>query len=102
MNRERIISFLGLAIRAGKVCKGESLCEKAVRDNTAELVIVAEDASDNTKKRFSDKCKFYETEYREYGTKEELGRMTRSENRAVLTINDKGMANKLSDMIDSE
>lgn len=102
MTEQRIISFLGLAIRAGKVCKGESICERAIRDNLAELVIVAGDASANTKKRFSDKCKFYETEYREFSTKEQLGKLTRSENRAVLTVNDKSMTNKLLKMIESE
>ena len=36
------------------------------------LVIVAEDASANTKKLFHDKCSMVKSRYKEYGTKEEL------------------------------
>ena len=59
MNEKKILSLLGLAFRAGKVVSGEFAVKEAVRGQTAELVLVAGDASDNTKKLFHDKCSFY-------------------------------------------
>lgn len=53
--------MLGLAQRAGKVASGEFSTEKAVKSKKAFLVVVASDASDNTKKMFSDMCTFYKS-----------------------------------------
>ena len=52
MKNDGIISLLGIAKRAGKVVSGEFATEKEVKAGYAELVIVAQDASDNTKKKF--------------------------------------------------
>ena len=50
MKKNKILSLLGLATRSRNVVSGEFMTEKAVKNYSAELVIVAEDASDNTKK----------------------------------------------------
>ena len=51
MQNNRILSSLGLAQKAGCIASGEYAVEKAVKGGLASLVIVAEDASDNTKKK---------------------------------------------------
>ena len=56
---KKVYGTLGLAMKAGKVVSGEFMTEKAIRDGMASLVIVAEDASANTKKKFKDSCSFY-------------------------------------------
>ena len=48
-NRSKSLGTLGLAMKSGNVVSGEFLTEQAIRAGTARLVIVAEDASDNTK-----------------------------------------------------
>ena len=53
-NKKKIFSLIGLATRARKTVSGEFATEKAVKSFKACLVIVAEDASDNTKKLFQD------------------------------------------------
>lgn len=95
MANDRILSFLGLATKAGKVVSGEFSVEKAVKSMHAKLVIVAEDASDNTKKLFSDKCKFYHVPYVVYGNKESLGLATGKMFRATVAITDDGFAKSL-------
>ena len=52
MNKNKIKSLIGLATKARKVVSGEFSTEKAVRSGQAKLVVIAEDASDNTKKKF--------------------------------------------------
>ena len=71
MKQDKILSMLGLAEKAGKLASGEFSTEKAVKSHQACLVVVAEDASDNTKKMFTNMCEFYEVPIYFYGTKEE-------------------------------
>ena len=59
-NRSKSLGTLGLAMKSGNVVSGEFLTEQAIRAGTARLVIVAEDASDNTKKKFCNSCSYYQ------------------------------------------
>ena len=91
-DNKKILSMFGLAARAGKIASGEFQTETAVKSQTAYLVVVAEDASDNTKKLFRDKCSFYKIPIIILGTKEELGHAIGKEFRASLALLDKGFA----------
>lgn len=75
------------------------MTEKAVKSYTAELVIVAEDASDNTKKMFTNMCEFYEVPMFVYGTKDELGHSMGKEMRASLAVTDSGFAKSLTKLL---
>ncbi|MCR4750010.1 MAG: ribosomal L7Ae/L30e/S12e/Gadd45 family protein [Lachnospiraceae bacterium] len=92
MTNKKIFSLLGLATRSRNVVSGEFMTEKSVKEGTAKLVIVAEDASDNTKKEFSDMCSYRKVPYAVMGTKEELGKSMGKEMRASLSITDQGFA----------
>ena len=46
----KVLSLLGLAFRSGNLVSGEFATREAVRKKAATLVIVANDASDNTKR----------------------------------------------------
>ena len=48
--------MLGLAMKAGKVVSGEFAVDKSIKEGSAFLVIIASDASDNTRKKFSNSC----------------------------------------------
>ena len=54
MKQDRVLSLIGLATKAGKCASGEFMTENETKSGKAVLVIVAEDASDNTKKKFID------------------------------------------------
>lgn len=90
--KKKILSLFGLATRAGKIASGEFQTETAVKSGTAFLVIIAQDASENTKKLFQDKCSFYKIPILILGTKEELGHAIGKEYRASLAILDAGFA----------
>ena len=97
---KKVCSLIGLATRAGKTVSGEFSTEKAVKSFAAELVIVAEDASDNTKKLFTDKCSFYEVPCYVFGTKEQLGHAMGKELRASMAVKDPGFAKALCKLLD--
>ncbi|WP_330577831.1 L7Ae/L30e/S12e/Gadd45 family ribosomal protein [Alkaliphilus pronyensis] len=98
----KIKSILGFAMKAGAIASGEVGCMSQVKKNKAYLVIVAEDASQNTKKLFGDKTAFRKIPIRFTGTKEELGKTIGKNPRAVVAIKDKGFAVKLIEVIDQE
>ena len=93
MNNE--LSLLGIATKAGKTVSGESLCLEAIRGNKAKLVIVAGDASDNTKKKFIDKCSYYNVKMIINSDKETLGRFCSKEVRTVVAVTDEGLAESI-------
>ena len=90
--KDRVLSMLGMAAKAGKVESGEFSTERAVKKGRGRLVIVAEDASDNTKKMFTNMCKYYEVPMVVFGTKEELGHWIGKAYRASICILDEGFA----------
>lgn len=96
----KVYSFLGLAVKARMLVSGDETCEKAVKSGKVHLVIVSEDASENTKKKFSDICKYRNIQLRIFGEKELLGRYTGKEIRSVLALLDKGFGNRLVELID--
>ena len=90
--RNRVLQMLGIAAKSGNVVSGEFSTEKAVKTGQAYLVIVSEEASDNTKKMFFNMTEFYEVPIYVFGTKEELGRCIGKEFRASLAILDENLA----------
>ena len=52
MARDKVLSLIGLAMKAGQVVSGEFSVEKCIKSGKAKLVIIATDASENTKKKF--------------------------------------------------
>lgn len=78
---------------------GEFMTEKVVKEGSAALVIIADDASKNTKKKFHNMCTFYEVSIFEYGTKDELGHAMGQEFRASLAILDPGFAKSIAKLL---
>ena len=91
-NNNKVLSLLGLATKAGKVASGEFSTEKSVKTGTGFLVLVADDASQNTRKKFQNMCDFYEVPIYFIANKEELGRFCGKEFRASLAVQDENFA----------
>ena len=90
MARDKVLSLISLATKAGRCASGEFMTESEVKSGRATLVVVAEDASDNTKKKFRDMCEFYEVPIIVYGDKDTLGHAMGKQFRASLAILDEG------------
>ena len=98
---ERIYSFLGLARKANKLVSGDETCERAIKAGKVSLVIVAEDASLNTKK-FTDACSYNNINIRIFGKKELLGKFIGKNLRSVIAIQELGFSERIMQMIDDE
>ncbi|MCM1497389.1 MAG: ribosomal L7Ae/L30e/S12e/Gadd45 family protein [Clostridium sp.] len=100
MKKNSGLSMLGLATKAGKIVTGEFSTERAVKSGTAFLVVVAADASDNTKKKFRNMCEYYQVTMREFSDKISLGNACGKEFRASLAVVDMGLAQAVEKAID--
>ena len=92
---DRFLQLLGIATRAGVMVSGEFAVEQSIKKREAYLVIIAEDASDNTKKHFNDMCIYRNIPILIMYDKSQLGRYTGKQERASVGVLDRGFAEKL-------
>ncbi len=102
MKMSKALSLISLATKAGKTASGEFCTEKEVKCGRAELVMVASDASDNTKKKFQNMCDFYEVPIYFYGDKDTLGHAMGKQFRATLAVTDAGFAKGIIRHLEAE
>ena len=96
MKQNKVLSLLGIAMKGNRLVSGEFQTLEAIRKGSAMLVIIAEDASDNTRKLFRDKCSFYQVPIVCFGTREELGNAIGKESlRSSLGVCDAGLADAI-------
>ena len=100
MNQNRALSMLSIAAKAGKVVSGGFLTEKAIQEGDAFFVIIAENASNNTQKKFMDKCNYYHIPCKIVFDSQVLGKQIGKQERTVLAITDQGLAKQVADKLD--
>lgn len=95
VDSKKLLSLIGLARRARKVVSGEFSTERSVKSGRSHLVIVSEEASENTKKMFTNMCTHYKVPIYLFGSKDELGHAMGQEFRASLSVEDAGFAKSM-------
>lgn len=91
-SNKKVLNLIGLATKAGRVVSGEFSTEKAVKDGTAWMVVISDEASENTRKMFTNMCTYYQVPIYFFGSKDELGHAMGKEQRASLAVRDQGFA----------
>jgi len=102
LHKSKVLAYLGLATRAGKAVSGEFCVERSVRQHRAKLVIVSEEASENSKKNFRDICTYYKVPLYFFGSKEALGKATGKAMRVSTAIEDEGLAKAAVEQLEQE
>ncbi|MGL4337658.1 MAG: L7Ae/L30e/S12e/Gadd45 family ribosomal protein [Turicibacter sp.] len=100
MNRNWL-NFLGIASSASAVITGEQLVVSAIQSRKVYLVIIAEDIGENTYKRVTDKCKFYNINCIQIAKSEELGHALGKDFRKVVGITNPNFAKALKNKINA-
>ena len=93
--RDPVLSMLGLAAKSRNVVSGGFSTENAVKSGKAYMVLIAEDASDNTKKKFGNMCNFYKVPYYFYEEKMYLGHAIGKGERTSLAVTNEGFADSI-------
>lgn len=95
--KDKLLGTLGLCRRAGKVSIGADKCSKAIKGGSARLVILAADASENTKKDIKNSCAYYNIHHIEYSDKITLGNSVGTGESSVVSVNDENFAKAILD-----
>lgn len=93
--KNKLYSFLCLARRANAACFGSFVVENAVKSNKAKLVIIAEDASFNTKKKAERLALQYGIKVIYVFKKEEIGRAAGKDVVSVAAVTDAGFSRQM-------
>ena len=99
---KKVLSLMGLSAKSGNLVSGEFSTEKAVKEHKAALVVVAEDASDNTKKSFSNMCAYYHVPMIVFADKETLGHAIGKQFRASVAVTQDGFAKAILKLTESD
>lgn len=62
MNKD-VLNFIGLINRAGALITGTEMVINGIRSSKVKFVIIDAEVSDNTLKKITDKCTFYNVSY---------------------------------------
>jgi len=95
-------SLLGLCQRAGQAASGETAVEDALRRRKATLLFLADDASDNTRDRFTGLAARSGVRCYRVGTRDELGSALGKEHRATVAILSSDFAKGLTAILERE
>lgn len=91
----RTLGLLGLAKRAGKIIDGQERVIGAIASGAARLVVVAEDAGENGRKKLADKSTTYAVPCVIFAQKADLGRALGRQSVSACAVVDPSFANKL-------
>ncbi|OEG00442.1 50S ribosomal protein L7 [Vulcanibacillus modesticaldus] len=100
MKNNKFFSLLGLAARARKIISGEELLIKGIQTGKVFLVIIAQDASENTRKKLTDKCSYYNIPYKVSFEREQLGHAIGKFSRVAIGITDQGFSKQLNKILE--
>lgn len=95
ITEDSILSFIGLAARAGKVISGAQAVEDSVNKGKVFLVIVSCDSSDSTFSKVTGITELCKVKTIRFSTKYNIGHNIGKPDRAVVAIADKGFADRL-------
>lgn len=93
----KLYNFLGLIQKSGRMSSGEGTVELDMKKQVVKLLIISEDASENTKKKFKDMANSRGINYIIFGQMDDLGYAIGKSPRSVLAIKDNGFATAFID-----
>ena len=97
---DKTYSMLGIGRKAGYIKIGETPCIEAIKKNKCHLLIIASDASDNTKKRFNNLSKRYYIKNVVFGEKTKLGKAIGKELISSIAVINEEFSKAIQDIFD--
>ncbi len=95
----KVYSYLGLARRAGHIVSGEHAVVGGVKRGQVFLILIAQDASSNTNRKFSSLAQNHNISCLVYGEKDLYGQAIGQSPRAVLGVLDRNFASVIRNSI---
>ena len=96
MNEQKIFNLLSMAQRAGRIASGDFAVTKAVQGNKVHLLLVAGDASAETRQRYEQMAARGKIKIVYLWDREQLGHCIGKDFRAAAAVLDAGFANAIA------
>lgn len=97
--KNNYLNMIGLAYRARKCSLGEETIVKDIQQKRAKLVLIASDIGPQTRKKLTDKCKYYEIPIVIADDKDTLSHAIGKSQRVAIAILDAGFATKIKSLL---
>lgn len=98
----KVIQFIRLIKKSGNLLEGYNRCEEALKNSKTQLIIISEDVSENTKRKFINYCNRYEVQYINRFSKYDLGEIVNKDFVSIIGIANKSMAENLYKLINDQ
>ena len=90
--KDKILSYMGFARKSGNLISGSNTCSITMKKGKVKLLLIAEDASDNTKDKMTNEAKARGVCVMIYGDGEEMSHAVGESGRTVFGITDVNFA----------
>ena len=97
--KRKVLGMIGISAKAGEMVCGTDATLEDIERRKVCLVVVAENASDKTKKNIEFICKKKNVEYIEFGNIDEISKAIGKNNKAIIGIKSKGLAEQIVKLI---
>lgn len=103
MKRDKALSLIGLAQKAGQLLSGYNLVKRQFKEKKLPaLIIISEDISRNSRSFFLRRCKYLDIPVIQAYSRDELGHAIGKGARAVVAIMNAGLANQIIKILTEE
>lgn len=92
VNNQKILGMLGLATKAGKIVAGTEATKEALAKQKVKLILIAQDASEKTKKNLTLEANKHAVQVYQIATIEEISQSIGKKNKAIVGVVDKHFA----------
>lgn len=96
---KRILGMLGISAKAGKIVCGTDATVEDIERHKVSLVIVAENASEKTKKNMKYICDKNGVTILEFGNIDEISKTIGKNNKAIIGIKSKSLSKEVEKLI---
>ena len=97
----KIITMLGFAKKARKLASGANAVQRSILSGRSSLVIIAADAGESLKRKFTRLCEENEIRVLIYSSNEELSMMTQEDNKSIYSVENEDLANQVYALINN-
>ncbi|MBQ1490045.1 MAG: ribosomal L7Ae/L30e/S12e/Gadd45 family protein [Eubacterium sp.] len=102
MISNKLRGYLGFSAKARQLSAGYNTCLTLIRKRRVKLLIVAEDAAENTIDKMTQKCRSAGVPLRVFGKKDELSGVTGRSGNSIFAVTDENWGRVIREEIDRQ
>lgn len=100
MTPKRVLSFIGLAAKAGKIVAGFDGVSMSIGQKTVKLVIIARDTSPGTAKKIESLCNNEHVPVYRFFEKDAIGDALGKSPKAIVAVTDDNFSREIANKLD--